>query len=153
MKKILVFISLLVFLAACSSKETDDTASKKNTSKYETETLYETDGIYVSKTCFPENKQTDQYAMNSYLVSFNSNKILENNQVELIDNDSMHVVITKDDQIIYDKEAKLLHNDGENIVYDFSLNNLSLRADSEEGLEEKYVIKVTYKDKEIKWKF
>lgn len=153
MKKILVFVSLIVFLTACSSKESNDTALNKNISKYETETLYETDEIYVSKTCYPENKQTDQYAMNSYLVSFNSDNILENNEVELINNDCMQVVITKDDQVIYDKEAKLLHNDGENIVYDFSLNNLSIRADSEEKLRDDYVIKVIYKDKEMKWEF
>ena len=56
MKKILVLVSLMVFLAGCSSKETDDTASNKNTSKYETETLYKADEIFVSKVCFPENK-------------------------------------------------------------------------------------------------
>ena len=153
MKKILVLVSLMVFLTACSSKQSDNTASNKNTSKYDTETLYEADEIFISKTCYPENKQTDQYAMNSYQINMNGDKILEYNQVELIENDSMQVIITKDDQVIYDKEAKLFYDDSENIVYDFFLNNLSLRADLEEGLKEKYVIKVTYKDKQMKWEF
>ena len=91
--------------------------------------------------------------MNSYQISLKGDKILENNQVELIENDSVQVIITKDDKVIYDKEVKLFYDGNENFIYDFSLNNLFLRADSEEGLKEKYVIKVTYKDKEMKWEF
>lgn len=65
----------------------------------------------------------------------------------------MQVVITKDDQVIYDKESKLFHNYDENLVYDFSLNNLSLRADSEKKLKDEYILKGTYKDIAMKWEF
>ena len=152
-KKILIFIFITLSLTACHMHTEENNTDQDHEDKLETITLYRTKEIGVYKTYHPENRQLQQYDMNDYQISLNDKVILKNYGIEFHENDQARIIIIKDDKTIYDNDVKVFLDNYEDHVYRIAFLNLRMRADLEEGLNERYVIKIKYNNNEVNWRF